>query len=149
LLRGAVFAYGPQRDTNPWDIVASKVTMPVLAPRAVPFHLRSVRTVSTVCPHTQQVEARYSAPHGATLDIIEAKPFGCGNLGDPPLVGHPMIHGAVARLFENCAPAGCGRQSGDYALLWDERGIEALIFTTNVDAAELITIARSMSLVPV
>ena len=58
------------------------------------------------------------------------------------------IHGRSASLTEFCAPTGCARLWGDYALDWHERGVRVVLMTHGLAERELRAIARSMSVVP-
>jgi hypothetical protein len=58
------------------------------------------------------------------------------------------IHGQPAQLLEFCAPAGCARLSGDYALAWRERGLGINLITHRLSEHQLLDIARSMTVVP-
>ena len=52
-----------------------------------------------------------------------------------------------ASLIEFCAPTGCARLWGDYALDWRERGIQITLLTHGLSQRQLLTIARSMTVV--
>jgi hypothetical protein len=144
-------AYGPATDTDPWLLAAVGGTMPVLQPTAagsLGFQLQSV-TRNPACKNTvpqQQVTARYARADGATLEIIEDDPQ-CGNLGLAPLLGRWRIHDRPAELLEWCGWLGCSRTSGEYALHWQERGDDIVVFTHALRQTELLALARSMSLV--
>jgi hypothetical protein len=92
------------------------------------------------------VVAEYTRQDGATLTIGEARP-GCGNIGIEPLLSVWRIHGQRAPLSEMCNPTGCSRLWGDYALEWSERGVGITLLTHGLTQRELLTIARSMTVV--
>ena len=71
----------------------------------------------------------------------------CANLGVAPRLAVWRIHGSSASLIEFCAPTGCARLWGDYALDWRERGIQITLQTHGLSQRQLLTIARSMTVV--
>jgi hypothetical protein len=150
-VRGAsvVRAFGPEIETNPWMIAAAKLDMPVFAPRDVGgFTLKTVRPQKRACGARQeQVSANYSRPNGAVIDVGEGRPQFCANLGDSPPLARPRVQGTQAALYELCAPAGCSRRSGEFALQWYARGVQITLLTKAVAVAELLRFARSFALV--
>ncbi len=140
-------AYGPVREQNPWVTAAVRLTMRVLAPTStLGLVLRDVRP-RLHCDLTikESLTADYARADGATLTIAEGKPYACGNLGNPPVLAVWRIHGHPASLTELCAPTGCARLWGEYALDWNERGDEIVLMTHGLRQRELLAIARSMT----
>ena len=148
--RGAavVRAYGPVREQDPWVIAQARTRIGLLAPRTrtVGLELRSVRVRS--CGSRKWATAEYRRVNGATLTVGEGRPYTCANLGVSPQLAVWRIHGSPARLIEFCAPTGCSRLTGDYALDWRERGIQITLLTHGLLQRELFTIAESMTVVP-
>lgn len=146
---GAVVrAYGPKRERDPWVIAAARSRIGVMAPASTAgLALRDVRLRS--CGSAAKwLVARYSRADGARLTIAEGRPHTCANLGDSPRLAVWRLHGSPASLIEFCAPAGCARLSGDYALDWRERGIEITMLTHGLHQRELFAIAGGMTAVP-
>ena len=144
LVRG----YGPRREHDPFVIAEARLRIGALAPSA-PQGLTARRWRGRRCaPRTKEVEVDYARPDGATLTVVEGRPYGCGNLGVSPRLAVWRVHGATARLVEFCAPTGCARLAGDYALQWRERGLEITLVTHGLEQRELLAFARSMSPVP-
>jgi hypothetical protein len=143
-----VRAYGPAREHDPWVIAQARTRLGLLAPRTrtVGLELRSVRVRS--CGSRKWVTAEYRRADGATLTVGEGRPHTCANLGVSPQLGVWRIHGSPAHLSEFCAPAGCSRFTGDYALDWRERGIQITLLTHGLRQRDLFTIAQSMTVVP-
>jgi hypothetical protein len=150
-VRGAsiVRAFGPEIETDPWVIAAAKLDMPVFAPRAlVGFTFKTIRPQKRACgPRQEQVSANYTRPDGAKLDVAEGRPEFCANLGNPLLLARLQVQGRQAELYELCAPAGCSRRSGEFALQWYALGVQITLLTKAVAAAELLRFARSFALV--
>lgn len=145
-------AYGPVLEHDPWLFTAASLTMPVFEPTAtwsLGFVLRSAEPKGN-CTNTvpqQQALASYGRRDGATITVWEAKPQ-CGNIGLDPVLAHWWIHGSPAALYEYCTgPLGCSRTTGEYALYWPERGVALAIVTHGVRQSELLTLARSMTVV--
>jgi hypothetical protein len=142
-----VRAYGPLRERNPWVIAAARLRIGVMAPISTPgLVLRHLRL--RPCGGRKWLVADYSRSDGATLTIAEGRPHTCANLGVSPQLAVWRIHGRRASLLEFCAPAGCARFSGDYALDWRERGIEITLLTHGLRQAELFAVARGMTALP-
>ncbi len=147
-------AYGPDLTgprteyTDLWAPVAGQLEMPVLAPADAAGLLLSDVTPGVSCGKGQQwLTGTYTGFDGAELTIIEGKPYSCGNLGEPVVLAVWHIHGQPATLTEYCAPAGCARLTGDYALQWQEYGVSLLLTTHGFGQHELLAVARSMALV--
>ena len=143
-----VRAYGPVREHDPWVIAQARTRLGLLAPRTrtVGLVLQSVRVRS--CGSRKWVTADYRRSDGATLTVGEGRPYTCANLGVSPQLAVWRIHGRPARLVEFCAPAGCSRLTGEYALDWRERGIQITLLTHALRQRDLLTIAQSMTVVP-
>ena len=146
--KAVVRAYGPVRERDPWVIAQARTRIGLSAPRprAVRLELRSVRVRS--CGSRKWVTAEYRRVDGATLTVGEGRPHTCANLGVSPQLAVWRIHGRPARLIEFCAPAGCSRLTGEYALDWRERGMQITLLTHGLRQRELFTIAQSMTVVP-
>jgi hypothetical protein len=146
--KAVVRAYGPVRERDPWVIAEARTRIGLLAPRtrAVGLELRSVRVRS--CGSRKWVTAEYRRVDGATLTAGEGRPHTCANLGVSPQLAVWRIHGRPARLIEFCAPAGCSRLTGEYALDWSERGIQITLLTHGLRQRDLFTVAQSMTVVP-
>jgi hypothetical protein len=146
--KAVVRAYGPVRERDPWVVAQARTRIGLLAPRArtVGLEPRSVRVRS--CGSRKWVTAEYRRVDGATLTVGEGRPHTCANLGVSPQLAVWRIHGRPARLIEFCAPAGCSRLTGEYALDWRERGIQITLLTHGLRQRELLTVAKSMKVVP-
>ena len=93
------------------------------------------------------IVASYGTPGGTTLDVAEGASHTCGQLGLPLQLATWWIHGRPARLVEDCAPTGCARVSGDYALDWHQDGREITMFAHHFGQHELLAVARSLKLI--
>jgi hypothetical protein len=142
-----VRAYGPVRERNPWVIAQVRLRIGLMAPtHSVGLALRSIRL--RPCGGLRKwLTAEYRRADGATLTIAEGRPHTCANLGVSPQLAVWRIHGSPAHLAEFCAPTGCARLTGEYALDWREGGIEFTLLTHRLRQQELVTIARSMTVV--
>jgi hypothetical protein len=143
-----VRAYGPAREHDPWVIAAVRLRIGLLAPSSrAGLVLRRIRLRS--CGSLGKwLEADYTRADGATVTVGEGKPYACANLGLAPQLAVWRVHGSPARLFEFCAPTGCARLWGDYALDWHERGIQVVLLTSGLSQRELLTLAQSLTAVP-
>jgi hypothetical protein len=148
--RGAatVRAYGPVRERDAWVIADVRLRIGLLAPTSTAALVVAHVGVRSCGGREKWVVADYTRPDGATLTIGEGRPYPCGNIGVEPLLALWRIHGQPARLSEFCAPTGCARLQGDYALEWRERGVGITLLTHGLTQRELLTIARSMTAVP-
>jgi hypothetical protein len=146
--KAIVRAYGPTREHNPWVIARVQLRIGLLVPTSTSgLVLRQIRR--RPCGAAKKwLEADYSRLDGATLTVAEGKPDVCANLGVAPRLAVWRIHGIPASLIEFCAPTGCARLWGDYALDWRERGIQITLLTHGLSQRQLLTIARSMTVVP-
>ena len=143
-----VRAYGPVREHNPWVVAEARLRIGLLAPTST-VGLALVRIRLRSCGALRKwLEADYTRGDGATLTLAEGKPFVCANLGLSPLLSVWHINGSAARLAEFCAPTGCARLWGDYALGWREHGLQLTLLTHGLTQRELLTIARGMTAVP-
>ncbi len=143
-----VRAYGPVPEHDPWVIADVRLRAGLLEPTAT-AGLVPVRVGVRGCGNPQRwVVADYTRNDGATLTIGEGRPYGCGNVGAAPVIAVWRIHGERAALTEFCAPTGCSRLTGDYALDWRERGVEITLLTHGLTQRELLAIARGMTAVP-
>jgi hypothetical protein len=153
--RSLIRAYGPDYSGTPqypqnslWATAAAKVSMHALAPDSLLGLVVGNVQVETPCKKDQQwLTASYYSYSGESLTIYEGQPQLCGNLGDPPLLAVWHIKGATATLFENCAPIGCARQTGDYALAWSQDGTTILVMASRFGQHDLLAIARSFAIV--
>jgi hypothetical protein len=147
--RGAaiVRGYGPVRERRPWVIAQVRLRIGVLAPSAS-AGLTLGHIELRPCGKRRWLVAHYRSAAGATLTIGEGRPNVCANLGVAPTLSAWRIHGQPARLLEFCAPAGCARATGEYALAWRERGLGINLLTHRLTEHELLAIARSMTVVP-
>lgn len=145
--KAIVRAYGPAREHNPWVIAQVHLRIGLLAPTSTSgLVLRQIRR--RPCGAAKKwLEADYSRVDGATLTVAEGKPAVCANLGVAPRLAVWRIHGSPASLIEFCAPTGCARLWGDYALDWRERGIQITLLTHGLSQRQLLTIARTMTVV--
>jgi hypothetical protein len=143
-----VRAFGPVREHDPWAVAEARMRIGLLAPAStVGLVLRQVRLRS--CGGLRKwLRADYTRADGATLTVAEGRPYTCANLGVSPRLAVWRIHGSAASLLEFCAPSGCARLSGEYALDWRERGVQVTLVTHGLRQRELLTIARSMAAVP-
>jgi hypothetical protein len=147
--RGAIVrAYGPVPEHNPWVVAEARLRIGLFAPTPT-FGLALVRIRLRPCGALRKwLEADYVRADGATLTVAEGKPDTCSNLGLSPLLSVWHIHGSRAPLVEFCAPTGCARIRGDYALGWRDHGLQVALFTHALSQRELLTIARGMTAVP-
>jgi hypothetical protein len=146
---GAVVrAYGPVRERDPWVIAEAQLRIGLLAPTSSGgLVLKRIRMRS--CGSVRKwLEADYAGANGATLTVGEGRPYACANLGLAPQLAVWRVHGSPARLVEFCAPTGCSRLWGDYALTWRERGLQIVLLTHGLSQRELLTLAQSMTGVP-
>jgi hypothetical protein len=144
-----VRAYGPVREHDPWVIAQARSRIGLLAPTStIGLVLHHVRLRSCGGGLRKWLVANYTRSDGATLTIAEGKPFVCANLGVAPRLAIWRIHGKPASLIEFCAPAGCARLWGEFALDWRERGVQVNFLTHGLTQRELLAIARSMVVVP-
>ena len=142
-----VRAYGPVREQNPWVVAEAQLRIGLLAPTSA-VGLALVRIRLRACGAVRKwLEADYMRADGATLTVAEGKPDTCSNLGLAPVLSVWNIHGSRAPLAEFCAPTGCARLWGDYALGWAERGLGVTLLTHALSQRELLTIARGMTAV--
>jgi hypothetical protein len=143
-----VRAYGPVREHDPWVVAEVRLRIGLLAPTSrVGLVLQRIRL--RPCGALRKwLEADYARADGATLTVAEGKPYVCANLGLSPRLAVWRIHGSPGRLIEFCAPTGCARLWGDYALDWHERSIEITLLTHGLSQQELLIIAHSMIAVP-
>jgi hypothetical protein len=143
-----VLAYGPVREHDPWVVVEVRLRIGLLAPTStVGLALQRIRL--RPCGGLRKwLEADYTRADGATLTLAEGKPFVCANLGLSPLLSVWHIDGSAARLAEFCAPTGCARLWGDYALGWRTHGVQLTLLTHGLTQRELLTVARGMIAVP-
>lgn len=146
--RGAIVrARGPVREHNPWVVAEARLRIGLLAPTST-VGLALVRIRLRPCGAVRKwLEADYMRADGATLTVAEGKPDTCSNLGLSPVLSVWHIHGNRAPLAEFCAPTGCARLWGDYALGWAERGLQVTLLTHALRQRELLTIARGMTAV--
>jgi hypothetical protein len=143
-----VRAYGPVREHNPWVVAEARLRIGLLAPTST-VGLVLVRIRLRPCGALRKwLEADYTRADGATLTVAEGKPDTCSNLGLSPLLAVWRIHGSRTPLAEFCAPTGCARLWGDYALGWSEHGLQVALLTHALNQRELLTIARGMTAVP-
>jgi hypothetical protein len=142
-----VRAYGPVRERNPWVIAQAQLRIGVLAPSfSAGLVLRQIELRR--CGKRRWLVAHYRSASGATLTIGEGRPDVCANLGVAPVLSVWRIHRQPAQLLEFCAPAGCARVTGEYALAWRERGVGINLITHHLGERALLAIARSMTVVP-
>jgi hypothetical protein len=146
--KAVIRAYGPVRERDPWVIAQARTRIGLLAPRTRVAGLQLQRVRVRSCGSRKWVTAEYRRVDGATLTVGEGRPYTCANLGVSPQLAVWEIHGRPARLIEFCAPAGCSRLTGKYALDWRERGIQITLLTHGLRQRELFTIAKSMTVVP-
>ncbi len=143
-----VRAYGPVAHAGTWSDAATYSHMVVGVP-ATTLGLKLESAVGAMrcggMPHRPWVIAMYRRPDGATLQVAEGRPYTCGQLGAPARVAVWNIDGHAAHLFEDCAPVGCARITGEWALDWVERGMEVTFMTHGLSQHELLAIATSMS----
>jgi hypothetical protein len=135
--------------TGAWQRAADRLDMPVLAPTVTGgLTLKRVVPKEIDCGAIQEeLDAYYSAGPQRKLRIAEGKPFYCGDIGDAPLLSHPRVHGKRADLYEYCEGTGCRRATHRYLLTWRERGIQIVMISRGTPQAELLVVARSMTLV--
>jgi hypothetical protein len=137
------------REHDPWVVAEVRLRIGLLAPtsRRVGLVLQRIRL--RPCGALRKwLEADYTRTDGAKLTVAEGKPYVCANLGLSPQLAVWHIDGSPVRLAEFCAPTGCARLWGDYALDWRERGIEITLLTHGLSQRELLTISHGMAAVP-
>ena len=134
-------------EQNQWVIAQARLRIGLLAPTSTAA-LALGHVELRPCGPRRWLVADYRSPAGATLTIGEGRPQVCANLGVAPTLAVWHIHGQPARLLEFCAPAGCARTSGDYALAWRERGVGINLITHGLSQHDLLAIAQSMAVVP-
>jgi hypothetical protein len=150
-------AYGPRlvraaatpAAPNPWEAEAEKLSSFLYEPSfSAGLRLTGIELLPSCAGVKFTIAAYYGTTGGATLTIAEGAPQTCGQLGDPPRLATWWIHGHPASLSEFCAPTGCARTSGDYALDWRTQGREITLMTHNVGQHALLAVARSLRRVP-
>jgi hypothetical protein len=152
-----VRAYGPTivhatpttAAQDPWKVEAQKLGRFLYEPSfTAGLRLNGIELQPPCGGIKFTIVASYGTPPGATLTIAEGEPGTCGQLGGPPHLATWWIHGHRASLTEFCAPTGCARVSGDYALDWREHGREITLMTHNFGQHDLLAVARSVARVP-
>jgi hypothetical protein len=129
-------------------IAQARTRIGLLAPRTRTVGLEVLRVRVRSCGRRKWVTADYRRADHATLTVGEGRPHTCANLGVSPQLAVWRIHGSRAHLIEFCAPVGCSRITGDYALDWRERGIQITLLGHGLRQRELFEIAQSMTVVP-
>ena len=139
----------PQDPTwDPWILEAQQLQQDLFRPSyTAGLRLTGLQLQPPCAGIKFTIIASYGTRGGTTLDIAEGAPGTCGQIGAPPRLATWWIHGHPARLAEDCAPTGCARLSGDYALDWSEQGREITFFSHHFGQHELLAVARSLKLV--
>jgi hypothetical protein len=144
-----VRAFGPVHELDPWVIAQVRLRIGLRAPNATAgLTLERLRLRGCGAGARPWLEADYRRGDGATLTIAEGRPYVCANLGLAPPLAVWSIDGNAARLVEFCAPTGCARLTGEYALDWRDDGLEVTLLTHGLDQHELLLIARSLRVAP-
>jgi hypothetical protein len=143
--RAIVRGYGPAPEHDPIVIAEARLRIGALAPQVTAGLASRRARVDRCALHARELRVDYARSDGATLVLVEGRPTACNNLGVAPTLAVWHVHGSPARLLEFCAPTGCARLIGDYALDWRERGLEITLVTHGLSQRELFAIARSMT----
>jgi hypothetical protein len=134
---------------DPWEVEAQKLGRFLYEPLfSAGLRLTGIELLPPCNGIKFTIVAYYGTTGGTTLTVAEGEPGTCGQLGAPPRLANWWIHGHPASLSEFCAPTGCARLSGEYALDWREQGHEITLMTHNFGQHELLAVARSLSRVP-
>ena len=129
---------------DPWETAAQKLSMPVFRPTVTfGMTLRRLEPRAFDCGDTpiEQVDAFEKGARGRQVRIVEARPFGCGDLGDVELVKRPVVRGKRASLYRYCEGNGCSRAVHPYALYWKERGLVFLLISRGLTDGQLVKFA--------
>jgi hypothetical protein len=150
LLLLTVLAGAAQAAPEAWVRAAQQLDMPVLAPTVTPkLTLQRVVPREIDCGEIkEELDGYYRGPDGRRLRIAEGRPQYCGDIGDAAVIGHPRIHGKRATLYAYCEGNGCQRASYTFALFWREQNVQIGLISRGTPQPVLLSIARSMRVVP-
>lgn len=131
---------------DPWQLEAGQLGRFLLEPSFTAGLALTGIQLQPPCPGIKfTIVASYGTSGGTTLDIAEGNPVTCGQVGNPPRLATWWIHGHPVSLTEFCAPTGCARSSGDYALGWHEQGRGITLITHGFGQHQLLAVAKSFT----
>ncbi|MDX6644687.1 MAG: hypothetical protein QOK40_414 [Miltoncostaeaceae bacterium] len=153
LLAAAVAAFGSlpappaSAAVEPAWLEADRVlAMPVLRPAAAgSLGLRLKRVLPGRGCLGEQLDAVYNGPGGRFLRIGEGRPGYCGDLGDVPLLGRPLIGLVRGRLY--AYGEGPRRDELPFTAAFSRRGVEVTMISSRLGREPLLRLARSMRVV--